>query len=138
MTDLSLIRFAYTPEGTFGRLPMPDGMTLFTVERPWLNNAPNVSCIPCGDYTCAPKRYNRGGYDAVQVLDVPGRSYILFHIGNDVRHSQGCILVNSDHAYSQHGMYGVNSRTAFKLFMEFYGGRTFSLHVSNYVGGYYV
>ena len=133
-SKMKITRFSYTDQGTFGRFNLR-GMTLVTVERPWLNNAPNVSCIPIGEYECKPRYYHRGGYDASQVCDVPGRSYILFHVGNYVRNSQGCILINSEHVYSKNGMHGISSRRAFNLFMDYYGNEPFQLTIENYNGG---
>jgi len=113
---------------------MPDGMQLATVERPWVNNAAVVSCIPVGEYECKPRRYNRGGYDAVEVCNVTGRSYILFHAGNFVRNSKGCILINSYIKGGDVGLRGVSSKLAFNQFMSEYGGG-FNLSIVNYQGG---
>ena len=44
-----LVRHAYLPVGTFGRLWLP-GFDCWTVERPWKNNRRNVSCFPIGTY----------------------------------------------------------------------------------------
>ena len=88
---VTLERFAYTPFGTLGRLTYGD-RTLFTVERPWLGNKAFESCIPEGVYTC--RRYSSARYpDTFQVLDVPERTYILFHAGNTAKDVQGCIAL---------------------------------------------
>lgn len=75
-------------------MTLPDGATLYTLERPWLNNAVNVSCIPAGIYEARwLERSGSGKYKRVwHVADVPGRSGILIHAGNLVRHTLGCIL----------------------------------------------
>ena len=91
MADLTLTRWGSTPHGTFGQMDV-DGLTIYTCERPWLDNRRNVSCIPAGKYPLRPRRYYRGGYDAIEVTEVPGRSLILFHRGNIYLNSQGCIL----------------------------------------------
>lgn len=91
---LTLIRFCSAPFGTFGYLDIA-GVRLYTVERPWLDNERNVSCIPPGHYRCAPRRFFRGGYDAIEVLDVPDRTHILFHKANLPRHVEGCIGVGA-------------------------------------------
>lgn len=85
--------------GTFGVLEMP-GFVLVTAELPWRMNERRVSCIPAGTYRCQVVRSPRFGR-VVAVLDVPGRSGILFHRGNlagavDLgldSHSQGCVLL---------------------------------------------
>ena len=95
MTDLTLNRFSMVPDiETFGKIDI-GGSTVYTCERPWLNNLPNVSCIPLGEYECKPRRYNKGGYDAVEICDVEARTHILIHRGNVARHVQGCVLVGT-------------------------------------------
>lgn len=89
-----LIREDYLPAGTLGRLYWPGiDDPILTVERPWLDNAVGESCIPEGLYECRPRRYSKGGYEAVEICDVPGRTHILFHRGNWPSEVRGCILV---------------------------------------------
>lgn len=104
MKKALLIRKSESSQGTFGTLQVSeDGAllyTCFTGELPNRGNAPQVSCIPVGTYTCAPwhsKKYP----NHYTVTKVPGRSAILIHHGNfcgDTREGylsnvQGCILV---------------------------------------------
>lgn len=87
---------------------------MVTLELPYLNNRPNVSCIPEGKYKAVltQDRYSHSGMAiplTLEVLDVPGRSGILFHIGNYLQDTQGCILVgmefgNESIAYSRTAM----------------------------------
>jgi len=85
----------YRPYCTVSRLSLPSGKTLRTMERPWLNNRANVSCIPAGLYKCEHiKRSASGKYrDTWHVTGVPDRSGILIHTGNLASHSRGCILL---------------------------------------------
>lgn len=63
-----------------------------TLENAWLQNQPNISCIPEGEYNV--KKFNGKKYKDVWILEnVPNRSYILIHAGNLPEHTQGCILV---------------------------------------------
>ena len=130
MIDLVLTRFCYSDMGTFGRITVADA-TLITVERPWLDNKPNVSCIPEGEYECRPRFYYRGGYDAVEVLNVPGRSHILFHVGNTMLDVQGCIAVTSRLGVLGGLWAGLDSKTAFSAFMERFN-REFGLRIERY------
>lgn len=58
-------------------------LPIYTLERPWKDNASNVSCIPSGIYTCRP--YSSPKYpDVYEVTNVPKRDHILFHSGNRV------------------------------------------------------
>ena len=87
---IRLERFAYLPNGTLGRLFLPDGTVLYTVERPWLDNKVGESCIPEGEYFCEPFDGNK--FKGVfQITDVPNRSYILFHAANYPSQLQGCV-----------------------------------------------
>ena len=90
MPEVLLWRFSSGLVGTFGRLVGPFGERL-TVELPWRNNQPFVSCIPCRIYvvqwTWSP-HFNRMMY---QVMDVPGRSGIRWHVANWARNLKGCI-----------------------------------------------
>lgn len=65
-----------------------------TLELPWLDNRVQKSCIPADSYEVVPRTSAKFGKH-FHVLDVPGRTYILFHTGN--MHSQilGCILVGT-------------------------------------------
>jgi len=72
-----------------------EGKKLFsckTLELAWNDNKKSESCIPLGNYTVAPRqsaKYNKHYH----ILDVPGRSFILIHIGNYNTQTKGCILV---------------------------------------------
>lgn len=115
--SISLTRFAYTPDGTFGEFNL-NGSTYYTVERPWLDNKPNVSCIPEQDYICRPSRFYRGGYDTWEVTGVPGRSRILIHIANTMRDVKGCIGLGNDLGYVN-GLWAVTrSKNTFEEFMK--------------------
>lgn len=99
-----LTRQATSDEGTFGALRVYDGGALlyscFTGELPWRDNRVQMSCIPAGGYTCQPW-HSRKYPNNYNVMDVPGRSAILFHSGNFsgardkgfLTNVEGCILV---------------------------------------------
>lgn len=129
--DLVLVRFAYTDMGVFGRV-MVDGQVLYTVERPWLQNLPRVSCIPEGSYHCEPRFYNRGGYDAVEVTGVPARTHILFHRGNTMHDLAGCIAVTARLGTLKGIWAGLDSGTAFGIFMSAFGTAPFRLNIERY------
>lgn len=77
----------YEPNQTLGKLVIgKSNVFVFrcdTIELPWLNNQPQISCIPKGKYKVVyresakyPRHYH--------VLDVPNRSFILIHQANYV------------------------------------------------------
>lgn len=126
----TLERFAYSPVGTFGRLQVGN-LEWFTVERPWLNNQAQVSCIPEGTYTLK-KRQSQvvanstgGAYaEGWEVTKVPGRSYIMIHPGNTMSDLMGCIAPGKTLAYVA-GKWAVgSSRTAFDELMRALAGET--------------
>jgi len=118
MADLTIKRFCYAPFGVYGMLSLPGGQRLYTVEKPWLGNRPGESCIPTGIYDCAPRYYYGGGYDAIEVLDVPNRSHILFHIANVPADVKGCIGVGVDTGWVKGQWAVTSSQNAFAEFMR--------------------
>lgn len=94
-----------------------------TLELAWRNNDPNVSSIPLGEYQVA-SRWSHKYKNHFHVLDVPGRSMILFHAGNhaagEVLHTRGCILVGKAHTdINADGHRDViSSRTAMREMIE--------------------
>lgn len=84
----------YDENRTTGILTLPDGTELITLERPWLNNEPFVSCIPEGQYVVC--RNQTGKHQWYGLLDVEGRSFIEIHTATRVDHLEGCIGLQSD------------------------------------------
>lgn len=130
--DLSIERFAYTPMGVFGRCYI-EGQELFTVERSWLNNERSISCIPEGRYSCTPRFYNKGGYEAIEITKVPGRTNILMHKGNTLHDLAGCIAITAKLGCIDGIWGGINSREAFQILMGHYGTQDFILDIVRYV-----
>jgi len=87
---INLKRFVKNEEVTLGRLEYA-GQEFFTVERPWLNNRPNISCIPDGTYKMVRVDSPRFGEDMWEIADVPDRTHILIHVANNPSNVQGCI-----------------------------------------------
>ena len=96
--EIYIARIAYHPEGTFGVLLYQEAPLLpltpiaTTCEEVWLMNQREVSCIPSGRYRCSRVNSPRFG-PTWQVDAVPGRSHILFHRGNTIVDTKGCIMV---------------------------------------------
>ncbi len=128
-------RFCYSIKGTFGWLTTPSGARYATVERPWLKNERGESCIPIGLYFCEPRRFNKGGYDAIHIKDVPDRSHILMHIANFPDEVEGCIGINRRHGVLDNQWAGIDSRNAFRSLMQEMGGKKFKLSITNKNGG---
>ncbi|MBL7742860.1 MAG: hypothetical protein JNN00_05220, partial [Chitinophagaceae bacterium] len=78
---LELIR-TYYPKGTNGDIFLNGKKVCSTIELPWKDNAPQVSCIPEGIYELRKRYTPRFGKHFI-LLNVPQRSYILLHAAND-------------------------------------------------------
>lgn len=71
---------------------------LYTMERPWLNNEQEKSCIPSSVYKVKP--YSSDKYPNVwEIQNVPNRSKILIHAANYVHELKGCIAVGRSTGY---------------------------------------
>lgn len=104
-------------EGTYGALIVGGRPRFVTLEPSWFNNQPFISCIPPGTYTCLEHESPKFG-STYLVTNVPHRSDILFHWGNWITNTEGCILVGSGYNPDL-GMAGIlNSRIAFNKFMN--------------------
>jgi len=92
MKTFTLRTISLRADNTFGVLLDGDLPFCVTVERPWLNNAKGVSCIPAGVYLC--KRVNSPKFgNTFEVTGVPNRDAILLHKGNLASDSHGCIIL---------------------------------------------
>lgn len=93
MSALALLRIETSERGTFGRLVIPGGSTLHTLELPWKDNAPDISCIPAGTYRLKRRFSAKHGYELFGIEDVPGRTDVELHIGNFLKDTLGCVLL---------------------------------------------
>ena len=120
--DLTLVRVAYLPQATIGRLLLPGvPFALWTIERPWIPNleapatavyggggTPRVSCVPDGLYRLTPhaserhpgtfQLVNEGNFvyrDTLPAGQSWGRTGILIHAANQADELEGCIAPGS-------------------------------------------
>ena len=107
--------------GTFGALIINSRVFCVTLEPPDELNQENISSIPAQQYRC--KRYCSNRYqDTFQVMNVPGRTKILFHAGNFNEHTEGCILLGQRWGRLKAARAILNSGNTFKQFMEVMDG----------------
>lgn len=89
-----LMRFDSTPAAMFGRLEDAEHHQIaVTVERPWLNNAGDVSCIKAGGYRVAMRDSVKHHGQVYGVQNVPDRSNIEIHPANLASQLLGCIAL---------------------------------------------
>jgi len=105
-------------------------MTLGSLELPWKENAPLISCIPKGKYhvkTTYSSKYKR---DMWEIMDVTNRSGVRIHSANFYFEIEGCIVLglSQDDINKDGKMDMVSSRKAIKLAQK-YLGKEFTLEI---------
>ena len=102
MVLIELRRLAYDPSATPGLLLLNGELFCYTLEPPWRDNKPNVSCIPEGRYRLKFEQSfsfalpeDKGGALRLFFHGVQDRSRCLFHWGNWVRNTKGCVITGS-------------------------------------------
>lgn len=135
---LVLSRTENTPDGVFGTLALfsesGGSLALYTMEEDWKDNQRRESCIPAGVYTIQRTIYRRHWYETFEVINVPGRTRILFHPANTEEDVEGCIGLGlgrgSLRVYDEDTQAHLrvpkqavlHSKAAFTMFMEFMTG----------------
>ena len=114
---IDLIRVGQSNRGTFGVLRYGQVAFAVTLERPWENNQQNISSIPAGRYRCRRIRSPRFG-DTFEVCDVPNRTHVLFHKGNFLHETEGCILIGEEFSGTYDKPFVASSERGFMEFMK--------------------
>lgn len=107
--------------GTFGVLKIQGEVFCVTLEPPDKNNAQGVSSIPAQEYLIERYSSKRFG-ETFQVMNVPGRDAVLFHAGNVVADTHGCILLAQYFGKLKENRAVLNSGATFKAFMDLMAG----------------
>jgi hypothetical protein len=103
--------------GTFGILKLDKGVFCCTLEPPDKENQANISSIPAQQYIC--EKINSPRYGSTfQIMNIPGRSNVLFHAGNIVDHTKGCIILGQFFGKLKGQRAVLNSGNTFKTFMQ--------------------
>ena len=90
--NLKLERFLLNDTCTIGRMYADGEFKCFTLELPVRDGMPG-SAIPNGTYPVANRVSPRFGRNVPHVDDIPARSNILIHWGNEPENTEGCILI---------------------------------------------
>lgn len=81
----------YGEQGTNGTISFQGEIICHTIELPWRNNIPRLSCIPVGTYKLQKRNYAKHG-EQIGIPAVLGREAILIHTANDAQKQLlGCI-----------------------------------------------
>jgi hypothetical protein len=116
-----------------GGLQFDTGFQCLTLELPWRNNEPELSCIPEGVYKCAVRKSRKWSpVDGLlyELTPVQGRTDILIHAGNTIADSLGCILVGSGYSERSDGpTFLANSRKTLIALHEHTKNQSFTLRI---------
>lgn len=99
--DLTLTRKYYLEAGVFGVLSDTTGDLYVTLEHGYAQDDGTIKPkLPSGTYTCQLGSHQLHSmhhtFQTYEVMNVPGHSGILFHMGNYNADSDGCILVGKE------------------------------------------
>ncbi len=115
--NIKLIRLEESDDGTFGALVIGGKVFCVTLEPPDEGNQRNISNIPPYKYICVRIKSLKYG-NTFEVTNVPGRSHILFHRGNEVKDTKGCILLGNQFGKLRSERAILNSGFTFSMFMN--------------------
>lgn len=117
--------------GTFGKLSNTiNGLVLFSVELPWIENKNNISCIPVGKYVCRWTLSPRLRRFTYEVTSVKGRAGIRIHSGNFPKQFLGCIGLGLKYGIMDRQQGVFNSKTAVRCFESLMNKEIFQLEVA--------
>ena len=125
-----IMRVEESEWGTFGTMTICGQAFCNTLEPPDRQNEKNISNIPPGQYTCRQINSPKFG-TTFEVKNVPGRSHILFHSGNFVKSTMGCVLLGASFGQLGAKRAILNSGRTFKKFLDImHGTEIFNLVIS--------
>lgn len=137
---MKLTRDTYVRTGIFGVLTNEDGsLKLQTLEYAIPTKENSVSTdtvylpkIPSGRYLCVRGEYILNGmikpFSTFEIKGVPGHSGLLFHVGNTMIDTHGCVLLGQTREQDTEIL---QSRIAFDAFMNSLEGiDSFNLEVN--------
>lgn len=138
---ITLVRERTDEQGTPGWLSLGP-WTAHSLELPWLNNQPNISCVPAGiyDMEMVKTRNPIGGRSHLYLIkNVPQRSGILAHAGTFAGDKSkgfktsvlGCILMGYAMGIYQNQRAIFHTRRAIGDFMNITGGKPTKIHIIN-------
>lgn len=130
MQPAYLIRDDVSAECIRGVLYVKDE-TFHVLERPWLNNTKNISCIASGTYNCTFLPTSASGkYKNIYWLtNVENRSGILIHNGNTVNHSKGCLIIGKRRGMLAGKRAVLNSKSALYELAQLMEQQPFNIYI---------
>jgi len=117
ISTVRLNRLEESSQGTFGVLLICSQVFCVTLEPSDELNERDISSIPAQQYKCVKIHSPQFG-ETFEIVDVPGRSHVLFHAGNLTRHTRGCVILAQYFGKLQGDRAVLNSGNTFKKFMD--------------------
>lgn len=119
------LKRTYHKRHTEGEILLPDGTHIFTLELPWRDNEPDISCIPEGEYIV--DRDFTGKHQYYRLREVNGRTDIEIHPANKVSELNGCI---APCMHLKNGI-GMQSTNAVMKLLSLFGNKSFHLRITS-------
>jgi hypothetical protein len=113
---VEILRVEESDQGTRGVLRIGKVAFCVTLEPRDEENATNISSIPAQQYICKRVETPKHG-ECFQVMNVPGRTSVLFHVGNTDKDTQGCIILGEKFGEVNSKAAVLSSRGAIYQFM---------------------
>lgn len=119
---MEIIRYDANPKyGTFGVCTINKEHFCSTLEPYSRFNKKGISCIPAGQYIC--RRYHSWRYpNTFEIINVETRDKILFHAGNILKHTKGCVIMGQHIGKLKEDRAVMNSGKTFRKFLELMEG----------------
>jgi hypothetical protein len=143
MITINLCRYESNDQGTFGILYCND-FWLHSLELPWKNNIPDISCIPAGEYQVSLRYSPSFRKYTYWVRNVRNRNYVLIHSANFAgsvedgwqSHLQGCITLGKVRCAAKNKFGNIQqcvsrSREAIRSFEDFLNKEDFKLVIKD-------
>lgn len=132
MRVVEITRSRNTQQGIVGIIAIDNVPFCVCLEQPWNNNKAFASCVPAGFYHAKRIESPRYGW-TFEIQNVPnGRVHCVFHWGNDVDDTRGCVLTARYIGKLKGKLAILYSRKTFDAFMDkFIGEEIIGLIITN-------
>jgi hypothetical protein len=110
----------------------PFGVTL---ERPWMDNKRQVSCIPAATYPIAIRHSPKFNRPMIIIDKVPGRSGILIHGANHWSELKGCVAVAETRVDDERIQGDLSKELKLRVQAAFNRGETVTIQMVDPEGG---
>lgn len=119
-------------DGVVGDLYLDDsGVFCHSMELPWKNNEPDISCLPLGDYVCIVTHspaFNKELYLIIEPFE--HRAGFRIHAANRLRELRGCVAFGENFTEVDNSVFLQTSAKWVKAVMEHFKNEPFLLQIT--------